>query len=74
MSFINRNYPQFSSLYKDIHIRKDKTYWHDLDEKISVFAENAGLKYIRNIDPDMNDERTLPVIVNYFFHDKIVNK
>lgn len=71
--FINRNYPQLSSLYREIYRLKNKVYWHELDKKIAVYAEEAGLKYLGNIDPDINDEKILSVIVNYFFHEELVN-
>ncbi len=72
LKFIDSNHPELSGLYSQIYIRKDRSWWRELDGKIAEFAKRVGLKYVRNDDPDLSKEKALPVIVNYFFHEEIV--
>ncbi len=71
LDYIRANYPQLEKLYRDIYIRKDRTYWKNLDEDIRKFTAEENLEYVRNEDSQRSFELP-PVVVNYFFHEELV--
>ena len=71
ISFIGGNYPELLSLYKEIYIRKNRSWWHDLDTRLKSFCAREKLPYLRNTDPDLDSSPSCPVVVNYFFHEEI---
>lgn len=74
LKFIDTRYPHLSALYRQIYSHNDKSWWHELDREIAAFTKAAGLRYVRNQDPELAGERGHPVVVNYFFHEEIVKK
>lgn len=61
-------------LYHDIYTKKDRTYWMQLDMQLRTFCEAEGLPYVRNDDSVRSKHGEPPVVVNYFFHEEIVNR
>lgn len=74
MTFIKDNYPYLYTLYKEIYIHKDRSWWHELDKSIANYAKKENLPYLRNTDPILTNYDASPVIVNYFFHEDITNR
>ena len=53
---------------------KDRSYWMQLDLQMRAFCEVEGLPYVRNDDTVRSRHGEPPVVVNYFFHEEIVNR
>ena len=71
MQYIKDKYPRLLPLYDDIYNRKDLSWWRHLDADIADFAARCALEYLRH---DENSDRPFsspPVIVNFFYHEKI---
>ena len=58
-------------LYKEIYTYKDMTYWKDLDEEIRVYANENDFMYIIDEEPFIKSPNENPIIINYFYHEKI---
>ena len=59
-------------LYEDIYKRGDKRYWYELDMRMREFTEKEGLIYLRNDDSMKRPFFEPPIVVNYFFLEKII--
>ena len=71
MSYIRENHPDVYALYDEIYNKKRMDYWETLEKEISMFAKQNGFPYIVNDLPYGRSEKGKPVIVNYFYHEKI---
>ena len=71
MSYIRENHPDVYALYDEIYNKKRMNYWESLEKKISMFAKQNGFPYMVNDLPYWRSEKGKPVIVNYFYHEKI---
>lgn len=71
MNYIKDEYPALVPLYEDIYNLKRTDYWQALETDISVYAKEQGLPYRINDLPYGRSEHGKPVIVNYFYHEKI---
>lgn len=71
MSYIRENHPDVYALYDEIYNKKRMNYWESLEKEISMFAKQNGLPYMVNDLPYGRSEKGKPVIVNYFYHEKI---
>lgn len=49
----------------------DYKYWQALEQDISNYAKEQGFPYRINDLPYGRSEKGKPVIVNYFYHEKI---
>ena len=67
-------HPELDQLYHDIYTKKDRSYWMQLDMQMRAFCEAEGLPYVRNDDSVRSRHGQPPVVVNYFFHEEIVNR
>jgi hypothetical protein len=47
------------------------TYWKDLDEEIRVYAKENDFMYIIDEEPFIKSPNDNPIIINYFYHEKI---
>ena len=72
LDWIHLNHPELDSLYREIYIRKDRTYWSNLDAQMRGFCAEEGLPYVRNDDSRRAKHGEPPVVVNYFFHEEII--
>lgn len=71
MSYIKDNHPDIHALYDEIYNKKRMDYWESLEKEISMFAKQNGFPYMVNDLPYGRSEKGKPVIVNYFYHEKI---
>lgn len=71
MSYIRENHPDVYALYDEIYNKKRMNYWESLEKEISMFAKQNGFPYMVNDLPYGRSEKGKPVIVNYFYHEKI---
>lgn len=72
MGLIAEQYPALLPLYQAIYEKKDRSYWHGLDEEMRVFTAKEGLPYVRDDDSMRRPFPAPPVVVNYFFHEEII--
>lgn len=71
MAYISEKHPDLVPLYDRIYNRRDLGYWEDLDVVMRRFTEEQGLDYVTNDDSMSRPFDEPPVVVNYFFHEKI---
>lgn len=71
MTYISETRPDLVPLYDHIYNRRDLGYWEDLDAEMKRFTEEQGLDYVTNDDSISRPFDSPPVVVNYFFHEKI---
>ena len=71
MTYISETRPDLVPLYDHIYNRRDLGYWEDLDAEMKRFTEEQGLDYVTNDDSMSRPFDSPPVVVNYFFHEKI---
>ena len=71
MTYISETRPDLVPLYDRIYNRRDPGYWEDLDAVMKRFTEEQGLDYVTNDDSMSRPFDAPPVVVNYFFHEKI---
>ena len=71
MAYISETRPDLVPLYDRIYNRRDLGYWEDLDAEMKRFTEEQGLDYVTNDDSMSRPFDSPPVVVNYFFHEKI---
>ena len=71
MDYIREKHPSLVLLYEDIYNRKRTEYWQSLEKEISSYAAEQGYPYRVNDLPYGRSEKGKPVLVNYFYHEKI---
>ena len=71
LNYVKEKFPQHAELYREIYARKNFSYWAELDKKIRTYAEKNNLEYVYNRDDPQRDFLAPPVVVNFFFHEKI---
>lgn len=71
MNYIREKHPELVSLYEEIYNRRKTGYWQQLESQIAAYAAEQGLPYRVNDLPYGRSEKGKPVIVNYFYHEKI---
>lgn len=71
MSYIREKYPELMPLYEAIYNRKDMGYWQALEARITSYAAATGLPYRVNDLPYGRSAKGHPVVVNFFYHEKI---
>ena len=71
MTYIREKHPELFPLYEAIYNKKRPDYWRALVQEISKYAKAHGFPYRINDLPYGRSERDHPVIVNYFYHEKI---
>ena len=71
MDYIREKHPSLVPLYEDIYNRKRSDYWQSLEKEISAYAAEQGYPYRVNDLPYGRSEKGKPVLVNYFYHEKI---
>ena len=69
--YIREKYPELFPLYEKIYNKKKLNYWQTLECDISQYAKKHGFPYRINDLPYGRSEKGKPVIVNYFYHEKI---
>ena len=71
MTYIREKHPELFPLYEEIYKKKKLDYWQALEQDISQYAQIQGFPYRVNDLPYGRSEKGKPVIVNYFYHEKI---
>ncbi len=71
LNYIHEKHQELDGLYYEIYTKKNLSYWYELNEDIKNFASENNLPYVRNDDTVKRPFDAPPVIVNYFFHEKI---
>lgn len=71
MDYVREKHPELMPLYEAIYKRKDMSYWQALEARIASYAADHGLPYRVNDLPYGRSEKGLPVVVNFFYHEKI---
>ena len=71
MDYIREKRPDLLPLYQAIYERRDRRDWEALDGELKDFAAGLGLDYVTNDDSVTRPFGAPPVIVNYFYHERI---
>ncbi len=71
MNYIREKHPELVGLYEEIYNRKINDYWQMLEKTTAEYAALHGYPYRVNDLPYGRSEKGKPVIVNYFYHEKI---
>ena len=71
LDYIDLKYPELMPIYKEIYTHKDMSYWRDLDEEINQYAKENDFMYIIDEEPFIKSPNENPIIINYFYHEKI---
>lgn len=71
MAYIREKYPNLLPLYEEIYNRKRTDYWKGLEVDIAQYARQHDYPYRINNLPYGRSQQGKPVIVNYFYHEKI---
>lgn len=71
MNYIREKHPELVDLYEEIYNRKINDYWQMLEKTTAEYAVQNGYPYRVNDLPYGRSEKGKPVIVNYFYHEKI---
>lgn len=71
MDYIREKHPSLIPLYQDIYVKKNLEYWKILEEEMGDYAQANGFPYVVNDLPYGRSTPGHPVIVNYFYHEKI---
>lgn len=71
MDYIREKHRELLPLYLEIYRQGDRTYWETLDAELKAHAAEIGLDYVTNDDSMKRSFDAPPVIVNYFYHEKI---
>lgn len=71
MEYIQRTRPHLLPLYREIYGNGSCSYWELLDQKLQSYADDIGLDYVTNDDSMRRPFDAPPVVVNYFYHEKI---
>lgn len=71
MEYIRKTHPSLFPLYDEIYNRKCSDYWQALEADIAAYASQQGYPYRINDLPYGRAEKGKPVLVNYFYHEKI---
>ena len=71
MNYICKNYPELFPLYEEIYNKKQNDYWQTLEANMALYAQANHLPYRINDLPFGRSVKGRPVVVNYFYHEKI---
>ncbi len=71
LNFIKEKYPNLKDLYDQIYLKGDRIYWFELDRSLQKLACEYGLDYVVNEDDILRPFDAPPVLVNFFYHEKI---
>ena len=71
LEYIQKTRPELMRLYQQIYLKGDRNYWETLDKTLRTFAAKQGLEYLNSDDDPDSPFDAPPVIINYFYHEKI---
>ena len=71
LDYIREKQPELTGLYEEIYIKGELGYWQSLDREVKAYAAENRLDYVTNNDSMKRPFEAPPVIVNFFYHEKI---
>lgn len=71
LRYIKQRYSYLYPLYAEIYNGGNMGYWQRLDEKLKTYIEQIGLEYVTNDDSMIRPFDAPPIVVNFFYHEKI---
>ena len=71
MDYIREKHPELVPLYEEIYNHRRTDYWQALEQEMAAYAAANSLPYRVNDLPYGRSEKGHPVVVNYFYHEKI---
>lgn len=71
IEWIHENHQELDEQYHEIYVKKSRTYWTTLDQKMREYTEKENMPYLRNDDRYHAAFGVPPVVVNYFYHEEI---
>ena len=71
LDYIKEKHPELTGLYEGIYGKGELAYWQSLDGEVKAYAAERGLDYVTNDDSMKRPFEAPPVIVNFFYHEKI---
>lgn len=71
LDYIREKHPQLMPLYDEIYQRGNRCYWETLNDCLSAFAQEQGLRYVRDDDSFTQPFDAPPTVVNFFYHEEI---
>ena len=71
LKYIKEKHAGLLPLYEEIYNHGDMGYWESLDEEMRDFALGCGMEYTVNDDSMRRPFEAKPLIVNYFYHERI---
>ena len=71
MAYIQSTRPHLLPLYQEIYNSGNRSYWETLDQQLRTYADEIGLDYVTDDDSVRRPFDAPPVIVNYFYPEKI---
>ena len=71
LAWVHECHPELDGLYDTIYRRGRRDYWEALDQELRAFATVEGLPYVVNDDTLRRPFDAPPVLVNFFYHEKI---
>ena len=71
INYIKEKHPELNDLYNKIYTKKDMSYWEGLDKKVQEYADKNGFMYVIDEEPFLKNPTGKPIIINYFYHEKI---
>lgn len=71
MAYIQEKHPELFPIYREIYNERNNNFWERLDSELKAYAAESGIDYVTNDDNMKRPFDAPPVIVNYFYHEKI---
>ena len=71
LDYIRKKHSQLMPLYGEIYQRGNRRYWETLNDRLSAFAQEQGLRYVRDDDSFTQSFEAPPTMVNFFYHEEI---
>lgn len=71
INYINEKHPELKDLYNKIYTKKDMSYWEELDKQVQEYADKNEFMYVIDEEPFLKNPTGKPIIINYFYHEKI---
>lgn len=71
MNYIKEKHSDLLPLYDEIYNKKNLQYWESLDLSVQEYAKNNGFMYVIDEEPFLKNPTGKPIIINYFYHEKI---
>lgn len=69
--YIQAKHSNLLPLYQEIYSRGNRSYWELLDAELRDYTAGIGLEYVTNDDSMRRPFEAPPIVVNYFYHEKI---